>query len=427
MDATRLIVRAALVIPATGEPAIRDGAVVIRNGSIERVGRASDLATSFPDGEVATYADGTVLPGLVDAHVHLTLPGDGRPYHEVAVEPDEMMVLQAVRNAWLHLAAGVTTVRDNGARGRTAFMVREARDRGYFPGPRMLVCGRALTMTGGHFHFFGGVADGPDEIRALVRQLVSEGADHIKIMASGGGTEGTFPGRASYTVEELQAAVGIAHDLGRLTTAHCRARTSMANALEAGVDCIEHGEFLVPAVGHGSPLAFRAEYDPELVERLLNQGIYVSYTFQAFGHGTLLDLERKQGEVGLDPDETLTLARLREALDMRTDIFGRLLGDGFGPRLVSSSDAGPFAERFGRPHLGLELAVRAGMEPIQAIESATRIAADACGVGDRVGTLTPGKLADLLIVRGDPTVDIRSIADIAAVYMDGVRVVPATA
>jgi len=112
---------------------------------------------------------------------------------------------------------------------------------------------------------------------------------------------------------------------------------------------------------------------------------------------------------------------------MRTEIFGRLLGDGFGPRLVSSSDAGPFAERFGRPHLGLQLAVRAGMEPIQAIESATRVAADACGVGDRVGTLTPGKLADLLIVRGDPTVDIRAIADVAAVYMDGVRVVPATA
>src|SRR4029453_4645544 len=128
------------------------------------------------------------------------------------------------------------------------------------------------------------VADGADAIRAVVRQLIAEGADHIKIMASGGATAGNKPYYASYTADELRVAVDTAHGLGRLTTAHCRARQSMINAVDAGLDCIEHAEFLVPSeiVEYGAGVASSGviAYDPAVTERLLEAGTFVSFTMQ---------------------------------------------------------------------------------------------------------------------------------------------------
>ena len=130
------------------------------------------------------------MPGLVDAHAHLTLAADRRTYEQMVLDPDEMMALVSVSNLQRHLACGVTTLRDNGGRNRVTFIVREAIKRGYFIGPRLLLSGRPVTHRYGHFYWCNGVADGVEAIRATVRQLVAEGADHIKIMASGGATAG---------------------------------------------------------------------------------------------------------------------------------------------------------------------------------------------------------------------------------------------
>jgi imidazolonepropionase-like amidohydrolase len=175
---------------------------------------AQEVLETVPPTRLVHFPTGAILPGLIDSHAHLTLAGDGRTYEQMTLDRDEMMALVAVRNMHRHLAAGVTTIRDNGGRNLVVFAVREAIER---------LSGRPITHSLGHFHWCNGVADSAEEIVAAVRRLVAEGADHIKIMASGGGTVGTIPSLASYRPDELRVAVETAHDLGRLTTAHARA------------------------------------------------------------------------------------------------------------------------------------------------------------------------------------------------------------
>src|SRR5688500_2350816 len=221
---TTTVLYGAGLVDGTGRAPLRDAAIRIEDGRVKAVGPIGALRPKA--GEPAAehdYRPDWLAPGLIDGHTHLGLAGDGRTYEEMDEDPDELMMLAGVANLRRHLAAGVTTLRDNGARNRVGFMLREGVGRGYLPAPRMLVCGRPITCTGGHFHWCNEVADGEAEIRKAVRRLVHEGADHIKVMASGGGTRGTIPGRPSYSVEELHAAVDEAHLLGRLTVAHCRA------------------------------------------------------------------------------------------------------------------------------------------------------------------------------------------------------------
>jgi imidazolonepropionase-like amidohydrolase len=419
-------IRAARIVTAAGRGTIEDGALAVEGSRIVAVGPAAEVTAGVPAAVVETYPGATLLPGLVDAHAHLTLAADRRTYEQMVLDPDEMMALVSVHNLQRHLACGVTTLRDNGGRNRVTFIVREAINRGYFIGPRLLLSGRPVTHRYGHFYWCNGVADGVDAIRATVRQLVAEGADHIKIMASGGATAGNIPYYASYGADELRAAVETAHGLGRLTTAHCRAKQSMVNALDAGLDCIEHAEFLVPGeiveYGAGVSSSGIMEYDPRVTERFLRQDTFISYTFQAGGYDSLVELRAKAEHERLTGAEAARRDALEAYYDMKLGIFSRLLGDGMRPLLVVSSDAGPFDCEFGRMHYGMELAVQAGMSPLQAIEAATSVAARACGVASVTGTVEPGKEADLLVVHGNPLTDIRRMADVAAVYKGGLKV-----
>jgi imidazolonepropionase-like amidohydrolase len=203
--------RAARVITCAAAGVLDDGVVVIDGAHLSRVGRAAEMSQELESASVEHFPESTILPGIVDAHAHLTLAGDRRTYEQMVLDPDEMMALVSVSNLQRHLAKGVTTLRDNGGRNRVTFIVREAIRRGYFIGPRLLLSGRPITHSYGHFHWCNGVADGADAIRAVVRQLVAEGADHIKIMASGGGTAGNIPYYPSYTAAELRVAVEAAH------------------------------------------------------------------------------------------------------------------------------------------------------------------------------------------------------------------------
>jgi imidazolonepropionase-like amidohydrolase len=419
------------VFTATTDDLILDGIVVSEYGRIVRVEPLARLKPDDPDLEQAEHFRGaTLMPGFVDAHCHLTLAGDKRSYEQMHQEPDEMLALVAVANLRRHMASGVTTVRDNGGRNRVTFVVREAIRRGYTRGPRMLLAGRPITPRLGHFYFCNGEADGADAIRAAIRGLVAEGADHIKIMASGGATLGNLPYYPSYTVDELVVAVETAHGLGRLTTAHCRASQSMRYAVDAGLDCIEHAEFLEPdpAVGarlhaHSNLQGGRTVYDPHLAEHMLEAGCYISYTFQAGGLDTLVELRAKRQTEALSTAETERLTALEVYFEAKLDVFHRLLRDGAKSRLVVSTDAGPFDTQFGRMHLGLELAVLGGMSPAEALQASTRVAASACGVSSEVGTLEVGKVADLLVVDGNPLQSISDVALVAAVYQAGLRVV----
>ena len=346
--------RAARVYTGDGATVHTPGYVTIKGDRIVDAG-SGNSDRPFPP---VDFGNATILPGLIDAHCHITLSGDGKTYEEQAIDPDEMMTLIAVSNMRKHLESGVTTLRENGGRNQTTFVVREAIARGYVTGPRLLLSGRPVTHSYGHFHWCNGVADGEVEIQATVRRLVAEGSDHIKIMASGGATRGSFPYFASYSAQELRWAVDAAHALGRPTTAHCRATQSMLNALEAKCDCIEHAEFLVPGepieCGGGIASSGRMVYDSAITDRILNAGIYVSFTLQAGGLHSLRSLRAKEamGEP-LTAEERGRQSALEGYFETKLGILQALLRDGMRPRLVISTDAGPSDNAFGSLQSGL--------------------------------------------------------------------------
>jgi imidazolonepropionase-like amidohydrolase len=234
--------RAARVVDGVSERTIENGAVLVDGDKISSVGPAADLP---PGTEIVDLGDATLLPGLVDAHVHLVWSASAEPHELVARESRALTVLRCARNAALHLAAGVTTVRDVGATGGLSVDVARAVELDVLPGPRVVAAGRAITMTGGHGWFLGREADGPDAVRHAVRDELKNGATCIKLMASGGVYgHAEEPGSPQLTVEEMRAGVEEARKAGRKVAAHAYSVEAIRNALEAGVDSIEHGSFL---------------------------------------------------------------------------------------------------------------------------------------------------------------------------------------
>jgi imidazolonepropionase-like amidohydrolase len=425
----RTVIRAGRLIDGTGAPPQTDVALIVAGTKIANIEPWREELRA--GATVFEYPVETVLPGLVDAHCHLSLLGAGLRYEEEIPHSNEFMAVTAVYNAQVMLKSGVTTLRDNGCRDSIMFGVRDAMDRGLLVGPRMLIAGRPVTMTGGHFFWCNGVADGDDEIWIQIRKLVQEGADHIKIMASGGGTAGTNPGLPSYTAHELGVAVQAAHHYGRLTTAHCRATQAIANAVEAGLDCIEHAEFngpgdLIQHVAEGPN--HQPAWDAEVAQRLADSGMFASLTLPGSGYAAfsqLRDKRDREGGAALTPEERTALARGEAAQEGRSENVRRFLELGMLPRLVVSSDAGPFDIEFGKLWQGLEVAIAGGMSTMQAIQASTRVAAEACGVLDKVGTLEPGKEADVLVVEASPLDSIRNLRGVVAVFKAGERVVGA--
>ena len=394
-----------------------DAVIMIEGGVIRFAGPArAPSAEQFwrPDAELVTFETGVAVPGFVDAHVHFTLFADSRSYEEMAAETDATMALAAARNALTHLRAGVTTARDNGSRNRLGFALKDAIDRGLVAGPRLLVSGRPVTPPAGHFHWCNGTADGPEEIRRAIKALAAEGADHIKIMASGGGTLGTEPARPTYSVGELSCGVRAAHDLGLATTAHCRAAESMHRAIAAGLDCMEHGEFIAPDGVR--------RFDPAIAARLVDSGMYLSPTLQANGWDTIVRLRAARNATGLTPDDERALAAAERETETSLDQVRRLADLGLGPRIIAGTDAGCFDFSFGHIDYCMELMVAAGFTPMQALVASTSAAAKACGVGDEVGSIEAGKRADVVVLADNPLDDVRAVSRVLAVYKDGTLV-----
>lgn len=322
-------------------------AVWVTDGRITAVGdREAIRHQAPPDIETVDLGSACLAPGLIDSHTHLSLAGDGRPYAEMFSESDEMMVLTGAMNLLRHLRAGITTICEHGARNKVGFMLKEGLQRGYIPGSRLLVSGRPITCTGGHFHFCNETADGEAEIRKSVRRLVHEGADYIKIMASGGGTAGTIPGRASYSTAELHAAVHEAHHFHRLTVAHCRAKESMVRAVEAGIDRMEHAEFLDPDD--------QLRFDPDLAQMMADSGIWISPTLQAWtNYPRLVALTARREAGTLQPAEEQELDALEARAETRLEVMRRMLEYDLRARIVPGTDSGVGSLAFG--HLDYDL------------------------------------------------------------------------
>jgi imidazolonepropionase-like amidohydrolase len=237
------VIRAGWLIDGTGAEPRRNVALTVEGGVVTRVAAWGEAARGMPVLDLGEY---TVLPGLINMHAHTILPGDGTPFAEWMALPDELLLLQAGANALTALHSGVTTIRDCGGKGRLMFRLRDAIRAGIVPGPRFVLCGRPLTITGGHCRYFGGETDGAEGMRLASRQLLAEGADFIKIMACGGGTVGTYPQFPAYDLDELTAAIREAHKIGKPAACHCIATDSITLALDAGADHLEHCSFMAP-------------------------------------------------------------------------------------------------------------------------------------------------------------------------------------
>ncbi len=414
MGKVQTVIRAKALFDGTGTPPVPNAIVILEGSRIVAAGPESAIETPRgPQVRALDFPDGYLLPGLIDAHTHLMFGSGDATYEEVIErDSDQLMLLRAARNAHIHLNAGVTTLRDCGARNQVTFDLRRGVRQGLALAPRLLLSGRPVTTTGGHFWWCNQEADGVEGVRKAVRQLVRDGADFIKIMASGGGTAGTDNRRPSYSVEELRAIVDEAHNLGKPTTAHCIATQSIVNALDAGVDSIEHATFIEPDGSY--------RFNPRIAERIARQGVLVSPTVQTgYRKREMLLARRAQGHA-LTPEEKRRLEDLQVKCERQVEFLGRLWSE-WEVSIVAGTDA---IQTFGDYCLGLELQVQAGMSPADVICSATSVAARAVGVGHLVGTIEPGKEADLIVVDQDPLQDIRALRSMRMVMQGGTVMPP---
>ncbi len=386
-----------------GERVVPGGALVLFDGS--RIVGVEPGGAPAPDGcEVLEAPGGTVLPGLVDAHVHLCADGTDGSLDRIE-EPDEdgmaAVIGEGLRR---HLAAGVTTVRDLGDRRFAVLDWRSSARSGGGVYPAVVAAGPPITSVGGHCASMGGEAAGEDQLRRAVRERAERAVDVVKVMASGGfATAGTQVMLCQFILKELRVVVGGAHAAGLPVTAHAHGLPAVHMAMAAGVDGIEHCSFLTDK---------GVSQSAEDLARLADAGTAVSPTL-GFA-----------GVPPLTPNAAALLDKLgmtiEQVMEMRKHQVGRM--HAAGVRVVSGSDGGIAAAK---PH-GLlpgsvAFLVEGGVSTVAALASATSLAAAACGLGDRKGWLRAGYDADLLVVDGDPVADIGALARPTAVFAGGRR------
>ena len=406
------IIKIDRMIDGTGKAIMPKAEILIKDGEIAEVGPQGSLSKpSDAFVEETDYGNRTVLPGLVDCHVHLNGIGDGRSGDELALLPDEILTVQAAVNAKKHLDSGVTTIRDCGGKHNTTFLLRQSVEMGIVEAPRLILAGRPIAIIGGHLGYFGTQATGEAECRSAVRQLVKEGADFIKITATGGSTKTSFPMRPSFTVDELTTICDEAHKFGKHTVAHCTSSEGMLNAIQSGIDTIVHGVHKEP---DGTNL-----YRPEITEQIIEHGIYVNPTLNiARVEGQRL--QTKMDKHGLNSFEQNQLKTIREERQVRMEHVNRMRESGV--TLVCGSDSAWGHYKMCDFQGEIESTVLSGMPPEDAIVSATLNSARSCNYDDKVGSIEPGKKADLVIVDGNPGKNIEDLRRIVTVFKDGGKI-----
>ena len=387
-----VVLRAPRLLDGTGARPVADAAVLVRGGRVAYAGPAAGLPAPAAGMEVREFPGGTLLPGLVDVHVHLVASAGPDLAADIPASEAER-TLAAVRNARRQLDAGVTLVRDLGAPGGEVVAVARAIEAGTVEGPLTLAAGPAVTMTGGHIPYLGRIADGPDAMRAAVRANLALGARCIKVVATGGVlTMGIDPREPAYTQPELDALVDEAHRLGLTVAAHAIGEGGVVAALRAGVDSVEHGMFL----------------DDASIELFLATGARYSPTFCA-PHGILAG----PSVPGWIKD------RARPAAEAQGASFRAAVKAGVP--VVTGTDAGTPDNPHGGVAREVGFMVEAGMDVLAAVRAATAEAADLLGEPDR-GVLREGAHADVLVAGGDVPGDVDALGRPAAVFQAGRQV-----
>jgi len=394
----RVVIRAGHVLDVKSGKMLSDQAIVIEGDNIVGVGPAS--ATPAADATTINLPNATVLPGLIDAHTHLTFnPSFGYEMLGISI-PREALI--GAHNARVTLEAGFTTVRNVGARGYSDVALRDAINAGDVPGPRMLVSGPALSITGGHcdndllpydYHATSdGVADGIENVQHKTREIIKYGADLIKVCATGGVlSKGDDPNASQYTLEEMKAIVADAHRLGRKVAAHAHGAQGVIWASEAGVDSVEHGHLMNDAA----------------IATLKKNGTYLVPTLY------LIDWQRENAAKANLPDYTRHKMQIvSEAA--KTNAKKAIEA---GVKIGLGTDAAVYPHGLNAHELAVYVSL--GMTSLQAIQTATINDADLLGWSDKIGTLEAGKWADIIAVDGDPLQDVTTLQHVKFVMKGG--------
>jgi imidazolonepropionase-like amidohydrolase len=395
-----VVVRAGHVLDVRTGKTENNQAILIEGGKITSVGPA--VTYKLPAGSmVIDLPNATVLPGLIDAHTHLTGNPTDFGYSGLGISVPRSALIGA-HNAKITLEAGFTTVRNVGADGYSDVALRDAINDGDVPGPRMLVSGPPLGITGGHcdndllpydYHATAdGVADGVEGVQHKVREVIKYGADLIKFCATGGVlSKGDDPNAAQYTLEEMKAIVADAHRLGRKVAAHAHGAQGVIFASEAGVDSVEHGHLM----------------NDEAIATLKKNGTYLVPTLY------LMDWHRENAAKANLPDflQKKMVMVSAQGQNAAKKAFAAGVKIGFG------TDAAVYPHGLNAHEFAVY--VRLGMTPLQAIQTATINDADLIGWPDKVGTLEPGRWADIIAVDGDPLQDVAVLQHVKFVMKGG--------
>ena len=375
--------------------------IVIKDEKIVSVGPSAGPGAKAGY-NIIDLSKATVLPGMIDAHTHLTFRPDDLGYTALGISiPREALI--GAHNAKVTLEAGFTTVRNVGANGYTDIALRDAINAGELPGPRIIASGPALGITGGHcdenllpyeFHYSAdGVADGIPAVQHKVRENIKYGADVIKICATGGVmSKGDDPHASQYTQEEMRAIVADAHRLGRKVAAHAHGAEGVRWASDAGVDSIEHGHLM----------------DDASIATLKKNGTYLVPTLY------LLDWNRDNMSKRNVPDYIQKKMQMvsAEAENNAKKAFQS------GVKIALGTDAAVYPHGLNAHEF--EVYTRLGMTNLQAIQSSLINGADLLGWSDKIGTIEPGKWADIIAVDGDPLSDIKVLQHVRFVMKGGV-------
>ena len=380
--------RCGTLFDGTGAPSRHDMLVVVTDGRITSVEPAAGR-TGAPGSETLDLRDRFVMPGLIDCHTHASIvPGEGDQLGQLCRGPVPQ-ALAATRNLRRDLAAGTTTMRIMGEEHFVDVEVRDAIEAGVIPGPRLLVAGRGLAADNGHGRALSSY-DGVDEVRRGARENLRRGANHVKIFVTGGvSSPGPMPTGSAYTREEIRAAVEEADRVGTYAAAHAHGGPGLQLAVREGVRTIEHG-------------ALASDEDIAL---MIERRVWLICTFAIFMHPTGIE----QG----DGHRPAIMDKVREARRIVADTFPRHLASGV--RFACGTDS-----MHGLMSFELQTLTRFGVTPSDALLAGTRWGAEACRIDDQVGTIQPGKRADLIALDGDPLKNMAALERVSLVMKDGV-------
>jgi imidazolonepropionase-like amidohydrolase len=367
----------------------------VEGDKITAVGKASELGQAN-GAEVLDVSGRTVLPGLINAHEHLTFKRYHGVFQDVVTRwSDERLLLHGAASCLVSLSEGITTVRDIGGKGLSNLLLKQSVEDGTLIGPRIVADGAPIAMTGGHGWQVSREVNSPDEARAAAREMLLAGADFIKCMASGGFVSRgqDQPDAQQLTTEEMAAAFDEAHKVGRRTTVHAHPPVAIRAAIEAGVDCIEHGGLI----------------DDATAELMAKKGIFLVPTLSA------LRITAEKGAQMGRPAWLVEVSRQRAPSQIAT--FAKSVRAGV-PIVTGVDSIGEMVRE-------MELLLEGGLSPMDTLVAATGRAARCLDIADTVGTVEVGKMADLIVVDGDPLTDVRTLDKLDWVIKGGVRYRPA--